>query len=319
MSTSHVATPVTGGPAVPAGNPDVAVVIATHNRPELLRSAIKAVITQTYPGSIEAVVVFDRSRPDRTLELSEPGRVVRVITNTRSPGLAGARNTGCLSTDAAYLAFCDDDDEWLPDKLTHQIAALRDAPARTCVTGIIVDYQGSRTPRVPRAADFTLATVMRNRTMEAHPSTVLVHRQSLLDEIGLIDENIPGSYGEDFDWMLRALQAGPVRVVEEPLVTVRWGQSLFSQKWQVISDAIDYVLDKHDVLHRDPRAVARLYGRRAFANAALGNRAEALRTAWRTIRLSPAERRTYLAVAVALRLVSAERLMRLAHRRGHGI
>jgi len=299
--------------------PGVSVVVATHNRPEAVRVALRAIVDQSYEGGVHIIVVFDRSEPDEGLEMSSGNRSIRVIQNTRTPGLAGARNTGVLAADAPYVAFCDDDDVWTIDKLGRQLAALGNEPAPTCVTGITVDYRGRQTERIPRQRTFTLQALVRTRAMEAHPSTVLVDRRALLNDIGLIDEEIPGSYGEDFDWMIRALQAGPVRVVESPLVRVVWGDSQFSKRWQTISDAIDYGLAKHRVFHEDPKALARLYGRRAFAQAALGNRAEAIRTAWRAIRCAPAERRSYLAIAVALRLVSADRLMDLAHRRGHGI
>jgi hypothetical protein len=73
------------------------------------------------------------------------------------------------------------------------------------------------------------------------------------------------------------------------------------------------------VFHEDPQALGRLYGRRAFALAALGRSREGLRAAARTIRVAPKEKRAYLAALVSLRLISAERLMRVAHRRGHGI
>jgi len=94
---------------------------------------------------------------------------------------------------------------------------------------------------------------------------------------------------------------------------------MFSQRWQTILDAIDYILAKHRVFHEDPRALGRLYGRQAFALAALGRTRAALKQAYRTLRANPRERRAYLAAAVALHLVSAERLMRIAHSRGHGI
>ena len=94
---------------------------------------------------------------------------------------------------------------------------------------------------------------------------------------------------------------------------------MFSQRWQTIVDSIDYSLAKHQIFHEDPQALGRLYGRKAFALAALGRTRPALRQAIRTVRANPRERRAYLAGAVALRLVSAERLMRIAHNRGHGI
>lgn len=94
---------------------------------------------------------------------------------------------------------------------------------------------------------------------------------------------------------------------------------MFSQKWQTIIDSIDYSLKKHKVFHDDPRALGRLYGRRAFALAALGHSREGILAAWQTIRTSPREMRAYLAIAVSVKLISAQRLMDIAHKRGHGI
>ena len=113
--------------------------------------------------------------------------------------------------------------------------------------------------------------------MEAHPSTVLVRATALRERIGLVDEEIPGSYGEDYDWILRAAQAGPIAVVERPLVRVLWGrQSFFNRRWRTIIDALDYCLAKHPVLRADPRGLARLQGQKAFAYAALGEPRSAL-------------------------------------------
>ncbi len=299
-------------------HPDVDVVIATHDRPVLVREALAAVLDQDYPGTIRCTVVFDRSEPDPDLEFSGPGREVRVVANGRSPGLAGARNTGVLAGQGELVAFCDDDDMWLPGKLRRQVDALEQGGAPTCVTGIEVVYGGSSTTRVPTAEDLALRNLMRRRVMEAHPSTVLVRRRELLSLIGLVDEEIPGSYGEDFDWMIRAADAGGFHVVPAALVRVRWGGSQFSRQWRTIVDAIDYGLAKHPRFHEDRRALARLLGRKAFALAALRDR-QALGCAVRTARTRPLEPRAYLAAAVALHLVSAERLLDAAHRRGRGI
>jgi glycosyltransferase involved in cell wall biosynthesis len=299
--------------------PVVDVVIATHNRPQLLRAALDAMLTQTYRGRIAITVVFDRCEPDNSLEMQTADRSVRVITNQRSPGLAGARNSGIEAGSGDLVAFCDDDDEWLPTKIQKQVELLQSSSALTCVTGIIVEYEDRRVHRIPTSESIQLGALVRNRTVEAHPSTVLVRRRALLGPIGLVDEEIPGSFGEDFDWILRAAGSGSIDVVEEPLVRVRWGQSLFSQKWQIIIDALDYLIAKHPAFSADRRALGRLLGQQSFALAALGQRSEALTSVRRTLRSWPGERRAYLAAAVALGLVSSERLMRIAHRRGHGI
>jgi glycosyltransferase involved in cell wall biosynthesis len=300
-------------------SPRVDVVVATRNRPELLRLALDAIWEQTYAGKIVCHVVFDQCDPDESVARTSPTREIRVMTNERTPGLAGGRNSGILAGTGELVAFCDDDDEWLPTKVEKQVEALATSEALTAVTGIIVLYAENAVPRVPRSEDMTLKQLVRNRVMEAHPSSVMVRREALVGPIGLVDEELPGSYGEDFDWIIRAAKAGSFAVVGEPLVKVRWGQSMFSQRWQTIIDSIDYSLAKHAVFHEDPQALGRLYGRRAFALAALGQTRPALGQAWRTVRVNPRERRAYLAGAVALHVVSAERLMRLAHSRGHGI
>ncbi len=302
-----------------AARPSVDVIVATHHRPELLRRTLTAVTSQDYDGPVQVIVVYDQSEPDPHLGTEFPG--IEVISNLhRTPGLAGARNTGIEHGESELVAFCDDDDVWAPTKLSRQVAALEAEPeAATCVSGITVLYDDRRIERIPTPETVALRKLARNRGMEAHPSTVVVRRRELVERIGLVDEAIPGSYGEDFDWILRAAAVAPICVVQEALVDVVWGQSLFSQRWATIIEAIDYGLAKHEVLARDPLARARLLGRKSFGLAALGHRREALACAWRTIRSNWRERRAYLAVAVALGLISSDRLMDMAHRRGRGI
>lgn len=296
----------------------VSVVIATRDRPEMLRAAIAAVRDQTYGGPVEILVVFDQTPPDPSLEASSGDRRVHVLENLeRTPGLAGARNTGILAARGEFVAFCDDDDLWLPEKLERQISRI--GTALTSVTGIDIEYGDHRARRIPDADTFTMQNLIRDRLMEAHPSTVLIRRSALLGPIGLVDEDLPKSYAEDFDFIIRALQAGDVSIVEESLVIVRWGQSMFSRDWGTIVAAVDYLIDKHEVIREDRRALARLYGRRGFANAALGNRREALRDAVRAAQNWPLEKRILVTVPVACGFVSATTMLDAAHRRGRGI
>ena len=310
----------TVGPAPEPTLPDVDVIIATRgNRPELLGLALEAVRSQTYAGRIVTTLVFDQSDPDESLADGDPRREVRLIRNDHSPGLAGARNSGVQSTSGELVAFCDDDDEWLPTKVERQVEALRESQAPTSVTGIVVLYQDRSVTRIPDPGDLAVETLVRNRVMEAHPSTVMVRREALAGPIGLVDEEIPGSFGEDYDWIIRAARVGGFAVVPEALVKVRWGQSLFSRNWATIIEALDYLVAKHPEFRADPKAHARILGQQAFARAALGESRAALRTVARTVRTNPAEKRSYLAAGVALHLVSAGRVMDMAHRRGRGI
>ncbi|MCW2947971.1 MAG: glycosyltransferase family 2 protein [Actinoallomurus sp.] len=301
-------------------SPSVSVIIATRDRPRLLAKAIEAVLGQEYPGPIECVVVFDQAEPDVALDRTTPRRMVAVVANDRTPGLAGARNAGAAASSGELLAFCDDDDEWLPEKLRRQVGWLQETGSDVVVSGIHVNYGDKTITRVPRPEDVTHAELLRRRVMEAHPSTVVVRREAFFQAIGLVDEEIPGSYGEDYDWILRAAAAGPIAVVPEPLVTVLWGRtSHFDRKWRTISDALQYLLRKHPGFADDPRGMARVQGQIAFAHAALGEHPEARAWAFRALRLSWRERRAYVALLVTLRLLTADRVLRLAHATGRGI
>jgi glycosyltransferase involved in cell wall biosynthesis len=302
-------------------SPSVSVIIATRDRPALLRAAIDSILTQDYDGDVEAIVVYDQADPDLSLEHDTGSRRVRVLTNDRTPGLAGARNTGALSSTSDLLAFCDDDDTWLPDKLQLQSAAMQRNNADVSLAGIYVHYGDRVTVRIPDIAELTPEGLIRDRVMAAHPSTYVVRRSAFLDPIGLVDEEIPGSYGEDWDWLLRAAETTRLTVVPRPLIHVLWHPqgSFFSRRWLTIASALDYMIDKHPGFKQNNAALARLYGQKAFAYAAAGEPAEARHWAREALRLSRQERRAYLALLVARGALRAETVVRLANKAGRGI
>jgi glycosyltransferase involved in cell wall biosynthesis len=301
--------------------PAVSVVIPTRERPHLLGQAVRSVLDQRYPGHVECIVVFDQTAPRLPPVDLAPGRTLRAATNDRSPGLAGARNTGALLAEGELVAFCDDDDEWLPDKLRLQVEALKERSTRAVATcGLVVRYGRRAFRRLPPTPEISLRQLLRSRVMEVHPSTLLVRRADLMRSIGLVDEAIPGSYAEDYEWLLRAARHAPLVAVPRSLVTVRWHRSSwFEERWDTITAALTYLLEKHPDLSRDARGYARICGQIAFAHAASGHRPEVRTWLARALAANWRERRIYLAVAVWLGLVRAETVQRMAHSRGRGI
>ena len=106
---------------VSAKNALVTVVIPTRNRPELAAKAVESALRQTYP-SLEVIVVMDGPDPEtlnRLNRLHEPR--LQVIALPSSVGGAEARNIGVRSARGDWIAFLDDDDEWLPEKIARQM------------------------------------------------------------------------------------------------------------------------------------------------------------------------------------------------------
>ncbi|ASW54895.1 glycosyltransferase family 2 protein [Plantactinospora sp. KBS50] len=298
----------------------VSVVVPTRDRPELLDRALRAIAEQDHPGRIEVLVVFDRSEPDHGLERTDPHRAVRVLRNARTPGLAGARNTGIEAATGDLVAFCDDDDEWLPGKLTAQVAMLEATDAELVCCGIRVRYDDHDVDRTLEADRITLDALLRDRLTELHPSTFLIRRSVLLSGIGPVDEEIPGSYAEDYEFLLRAARRRPLANVREPYTLVRWHRrSYFAQRWNMIAEALQWLLERYPEFARQPAGAARIAGQIAFAQAASGNRRDAVRWARRTLADNPREPRAYLALAVASRAVRPDRVVRELHKRGRGI
>ena len=307
--------------------PDVDVVIATRDRPELMRHAVECVLDQRYQGPINVVLVYDQSEPEVDLVdcfglADRPGpRSVRVTTNTRTPGLAGARNSGLVSATAELVAFCDDDDAWLPDKLDWQVQALAEDPqAEFVCCGIEVTYNGRPHERVLKARRVTLHDLLRDRMTELHPSTFVMRRKAVLDGFGLVDEELPGSYGEDYEFLLRAARNYPITNVDRVGVRVLWSSgSYFSGRWSTIEQALTWLLKEYPEFEHVPAGRARVTGQIAFAAAAQGDRRDAWQWIGRTLRTHPTEARTYLATMVNLKLIGPDRVLRMLHRYGRGL
>ncbi len=301
--------------------PLVSVVIATRDRIEMLREAVAAVAAQDLAAVVETVLVFDQSEPDTSFVTDDPQRPVRVISNTHTPGLPGARNSGIDAARGAWIAFCDDDDLWLPGRLSAQLAAVADVDAVTLITtGIVIEYEGERHERALPTDRVTLADLVRDRHTELHPSTFLAPAEVLRDVIGPVSEEIPGGFGEDYELLLRAARVAPVVNVPEPHVVIRWhGASFFFRRWETMSGGLGWILEHYPEFRSDARGFARVQGQVAFAHAAMGQRRRALGEAWAAARRWPLEPRAVLAALVALRLVSPPLVMRTLHRFGRGI
>jgi glycosyltransferase involved in cell wall biosynthesis len=301
----------------------VSVVVPTLDRPGPLARAVSAILDQDYPGSVECIVVFDRAEPgpvDIPADLP-PNRTVRVLTNARTPGLAGGRNTGIEAATGELVAFCDDDDLWRPTKLRRQTAVLAGDPDLALVgCGIVLRHGDKLIAKPLPMTTVTLDDLLVSRVAEAHPSGFLARRSAILDTIGLVDEEIPGSYAEDYDWLLRAAKHHPIILVDEPLVEVTWQSgSLFARRWQTIVDALTYLLVKHPELAASSFGRARISGQIAFAHAAMHHRHEARRWARRALRDDRHERRAYLALAASFGLLPINLALRAAHARGKGL
>lgn len=110
--------------------PSVTAIIPTHNRAELLRDALDSIFAQEGRGQqfdLDVVVVDDAST-DHTPQVVSQYPEARSVRLPVNQGVSAARNAGIDRSSGTYLAFLDDDDVWLPRKLSSQVAALEAHP-----------------------------------------------------------------------------------------------------------------------------------------------------------------------------------------------
>jgi GT2 family glycosyltransferase len=125
--------------------PKVSVIIPTYNRAAVLREALDSVFAQEGAGSqfdLEVVVVDDAST-DATGDVVRRFPGARHIHLSTNQGISRARNVGIQETTGPIVAFLDDDDVWLPRKLSRQVAALEDHPeAGVLYSQVIIASRG---------------------------------------------------------------------------------------------------------------------------------------------------------------------------------
>ena len=185
--------------------PKVSVILPTYNRAEFLRSAIESVLKQTYTD-LEIIVSDDKST-DHTEEVvrSFKDERIKYIRNKGNKGVSAARNSAIMASKGEYIAFLDDDDEWLPDKLKRQVEVLDHSRPNTCGIHsnlLVIDKTtGNIIPFDPVTKKFKGNLLNQFSIGDPIRTSTVIIRKRCLDEIGLFDETI--SYMEDRDLWVR--------------------------------------------------------------------------------------------------------------------
>jgi GT2 family glycosyltransferase len=191
----------------------IAVVIATRDRPVLLKAALQAIARSTRPP--DRVVVADSASSDPRVAQVAAAAGATVIRCTRA-GTCRARNVGWNAVDTDLVAFVDDDCLVEPNWLEQVVKAFDDPSGPGFVTGqvrsdvepaaragLAVAVHVDPEPRILRLGDDP-------KTM-GHGAN-MAWRRELLERIGGFDEMLgPGAAlraAEDLDVFWRALMSG---------------------------------------------------------------------------------------------------------------
>lgn len=236
--------------------PKVSVIIPTHNRAELLFTAISSVFGQTFEDW-EMVIVDDHST-DKTRIVVEgfADDRVKYIKNTGKNGPSVSRNLAISAAAGEYVAFLDDDDEWLPQKLEKQIGILDTCTKKVCgiySNRLMIDKQTGKTFSEDPGAE-TLKGNLLSQLMIKNPihTSTLVIRKACLDKIGVFDETM--RYSEDKDLFIRLSIYWDIEYVNIPLTKAYYhGNSHLSRNLEGKIHGREVILRRYEHLYRKNR------------------------------------------------------------------
>ena len=201
----------------------VSVVIPNYNYAHYLSDCINSILQQSYKN-IEVIFVDDGSTDESVLIAKSFSERVKIIVQDHK-GVNAARNLGISHAMGKYIAFCDSDDVWLPDKIEKQLDYLEKYPA----VGLI--YSGislvNENLKLIRNQDGKYSGDC-SRDFLLHPSQAIVLlgastaliRKEIVTHIGEFDETLSGP-GEDWDFFRRISQNTSIDFIDQYLVLYR--------------------------------------------------------------------------------------------------
>ena len=222
--------------------PQFSVVIATYDRPDLLRGAVGSVLAQTV-ADFEVIVVDDASpRPPEI----PPDPRVRLIVHDTNSGASAARNTGIDAARGDVVVFLDDDDEYTPRRLAIAAAGLQHSPVAACskrfvsATGLVVE----------RSATEDVDRFMASRWLHVGQLAIQRHLVPRFDDRFLTSE--------DHEWAIRVVQLArpwPIDevgyiVADHPGIHLSGGDvdQLFRDRVLMLERHAEYFASRRDLL-----------------------------------------------------------------------
>jgi glycosyltransferase involved in cell wall biosynthesis len=181
------------------------VIIPTYNRQEMLREALRSVLSQTYQD-FEIIVVNDGGEDVSEIidSLNAEGTIV-YLRHEENRGVAAARNTALRAASGRYIAYLDDDDVYYPIHLETLVRVLDEGHYKVAYTDSyeilqtrITDRYVTIGERIAYSCDFD-----QQRMLVSNYITTLniAHAFDILEEIGLFDEELESH--EDWDLWIR--------------------------------------------------------------------------------------------------------------------
>lgn len=196
----------------------VTVVVPAYNAEPFLEVTLEAIQEQTRPP--ERVIVVDDGSTDATAAIAARMGAEVVSQSQRGPG--AARNRGLEMARTEFVAFCDADDWYAPDKLERAVVELERLGAACQATDAWVvredRIEGRKNEHRTVPQVLTLEFLLRGNPIVC--SSVVV-RRAVVEQVGGFDESPDLVATEDYDLWLRVANREPIAYSPRPMTFYR--------------------------------------------------------------------------------------------------
>jgi len=284
-------------------NKNVSVIIPTYNRAQKLKNAIKTVLNQTYPY-FELIIIDDNSS-DETDEVVQSfnDERIRYIKNDENLGQVRARNKGIELSNYDFIAFLDDDDEWLPNKLKMQVKSLNSLSEEYCgvFTGIYVIENGKIIDtKVPQVEGDVFRDLLTSKGCSIGNITFMLKRDAL-EKVGGFSSDLPAR--EDFELSLKLAKKYKFGIIKKPLVKVNFdSKDRVTTDYSKILTATERIYAKYkETIKKDKKIYAKFMYKLAILELLNNNKNDSIKYLEKAIKTYPINIK-YLSVRILVGL-----------------
>ncbi|MFC1853553.1 glycosyltransferase [candidate division CSSED10-310 bacterium] len=211
---------------------NISAIIPTYQRPNMLSQAVQSVLCQTI-SPLEIIVITGGSndQESRILRGIDDDRL-RVIHLKKNVGPAQARNIGVRYARGEWIAFLDDDDLWLPEKLERQLSAALELTtpypvlSSRVVAQLTPDTKYIWPARLPAEAENISEYLFVRRSFLQGVGFILTPTLFIKKELLLKVPFNQERYHEDWAWILQICQRQDVIIKVLPEILAIWNADL---------------------------------------------------------------------------------------------
>ena len=245
VSTSEVTEPKD----ISTSWPLVSIIVPTYSRPQMLLLALQSIVNQTY-SNWEVIVVNDGGDDvENVLSTVFAGERIVYVRLPKNHERSYARNVGIKLAKGKYIAYLDDDDQFLPDHLETLVTCLETFNYEIAYTDAYRVFHEKKNGQyvetnrdVPYSYEFSREVLLQENFI---PILCVMHLRSCLDRTGLFDESLHTH--EDWDLWIRMSDGTPFHHIKKVTAEFSWrldGSTTTSSREK------DFLVTKAKILQR---------------------------------------------------------------------